>query len=366
MADRYDLDRDRDRDRGGREDWERGRDSHREFGSERWGDRRHDDYDRDRERRTYLQSGFEGRQNRPYNEYTSDFGERGDWGRQGNWGTYGNRSEYGRDNAFRDERRFEGGRHDERNDYGRDRGNWDFNRNFQNERYSNPQNERYSNQGNQQSNQSERGDYGRNRRDEWERTGSWASGEPGRGTGSFSGAGGMGGYGSSMSYTGNIGAPVSSMHNYSGGAGSYGGGMGTYSERGRYSGRGPKGWQRSDDRLREDINERLTDHPDIDASEIEVRVNNGEVTLTGTVEQRHAKRLAEDIAENISGVKEVHNQIRVQQHASMLHGSESGQHSGSGQTGSSQSGYGAGQTGSGSNTSTQQGSTPGQTPTKTR
>jgi osmotically-inducible protein OsmY len=82
---------------------------------------------------------------------------------------------------------------------------------------------------------------------------------------------------------------------------------------GRYSGRGPKGWQRSDDRIREDVNERLTDHPDVDASEIEVQVNNGEVTLSGTVEERRAKRLAEDIAESVSGVREVHNQLRVQQ-----------------------------------------------------
>ena len=97
------------------------------------------------------------------------------------------------------------------------------------------------------------------------------------------------------------------------GAGNFGGGMSAYGERGRYSGRGPKGWQRSDERIREDVSERLADHPHIDASEIEVTVNNGEITLTGTVEDRQAKRLAEDIAESVSGVREVHNQIRVQQ-----------------------------------------------------
>ena len=42
-------------------------------------------------------------------------------------------------------------------------------------------------------------------------------------------------------------------------------------------------------------------------------MSNGEVTLTGTVDDRQAKRLAEDIAESVSGVREVHNQIRVQQ-----------------------------------------------------
>jgi osmotically-inducible protein OsmY len=100
------------------------------------------------------------------------------------------------------------------------------------------------------------------------------------------------------------------MGNFS--AGSFGGGMSTYGERGRFSGRGPKGWQRSDERIREDVSERLADHPDVDASEIEVTVKGGEVTLTGTVDERHAKRIAEDVAESVSGVREVHNQIRVQ------------------------------------------------------
>jgi hypothetical protein len=99
---------------------------------------------------------------------------------------------------------------------------------------------------------------------------------------------------------------------YGGGTGSYSGGIGSYGERGRFTGRGPKNWQRSDDRIREDINERLTDHPDIDAFEIDVQVKNGEVTLAGTVEERHTKRLAEDVAENVSGVREVHNQLKVQ------------------------------------------------------
>jgi osmotically-inducible protein OsmY len=88
--------------------------------------------------------------------------------------------------------------------------------------------------------------------------------------------------------------------------------MGAYAERGRFAGRGPKGWRRSDDRIREDINERLTDHPDIDASDIEVQVKNGEVTLTGAVDARYTKRLAEDISESVSGVREVHNQLRIQ------------------------------------------------------
>src|SRR5262249_34498742 len=73
----------------------------------------------------------------------------------------------------------------------------------------------------------------------------------------------------------------------------------------------PKGYRRSDNRIEEDINDRLTDHPYIDASEIEVSVSNGEVVLSGSVDDRSSKRLAEDIAEQVSGVHNVENRLRV-------------------------------------------------------
>jgi osmotically-inducible protein OsmY len=78
-------------------------------------------------------------------------------------------------------------------------------------------------------------------------------------------------------------------------------------------GRGPKNYTRSDDRIREDVNDRLSDDPFVDASEIEVQVSSCEVTLTGTVDSREAKRRAEDIAERVSGVKHVQNNLRVNQ-----------------------------------------------------
>lgn len=76
-------------------------------------------------------------------------------------------------------------------------------------------------------------------------------------------------------------------------------------------GKGPKGWQRSDDRIREEVNEALARHPEIDASEIEVRVEKAEVTLTGTVDDRRTKRLVEDIVERVFGVKDVENKVKV-------------------------------------------------------
>ena len=81
---------------------------------------------------------------------------------------------------------------------------------------------------------------------------------------------------------------------------------------GPHSGRGPQGYQRSDARIEEDVCERLTHHGMLDATGVQVRVESGEVTLAGTVESRQAKRLAEDILESISGVRDIHNQLRVQ------------------------------------------------------
>ena len=80
-------------------------------------------------------------------------------------------------------------------------------------------------------------------------------------------------------------------------------------------GKGPKNWQRSDERIREEVCEALARHPEIDATDVEIRVQGGEVTLTGTVNERRAKRVAEDVAEEVFGVKDVTNQIKVDKSA---------------------------------------------------
>jgi len=82
-------------------------------------------------------------------------------------------------------------------------------------------------------------------------------------------------------------------------------------ERGDFRGRGPRGWNRSDTRIMEEVCQRLTEHPDIDASDIEVQVENGEVTLTGRVPGRRHKYLAEDTVEEVPGVRNVRNHVRV-------------------------------------------------------
>jgi osmotically-inducible protein OsmY len=80
---------------------------------------------------------------------------------------------------------------------------------------------------------------------------------------------------------------------------------------GPHRGKGPRGYKRSDERILDDINERLSDDPYIDASEIDITVSSGEVILSGTVDSKEAKRRAEDIAEEVGGVANVENQIRV-------------------------------------------------------
>ncbi len=85
---------------------------------------------------------------------------------------------------------------------------------------------------------------------------------------------------------------------------------------GQHRGKGPKGYNRSDDRIKEDISDRLSDDGQLDASEIELEVANGVVSLSGTVDSREAKRRAEDIAESISGVSNVENRLSVNREGS--------------------------------------------------
>lgn len=76
-------------------------------------------------------------------------------------------------------------------------------------------------------------------------------------------------------------------------------------------GKGPRGYRRSDERIAEDVNDRLSDDPVIDASDIEVKVENCNVILNGMVESREEKHRAEAIVENVSGVANVENRLRV-------------------------------------------------------
>jgi osmotically-inducible protein OsmY len=266
MADRYeDFDRNRDR--------ERGRDAGQRF----------EDYRRESRGEEYGQGGREYDRDREYGRE-----ERGWGGREG----YGSES------------RYRGGFGAQSSEYDRGREEWRWR-------------DRPGSAG-----QGVGGGMGTYSGQDWsQRQGSWGGGmgegfgrggERGYGERGYSERGGYQGmYGQGYGQEGYGAAGRSVSETWRGGAW---GGASTYAGQGttgRFTGRGPKGYRRSDERIREDVCDRLTQHPDVDASEIEVQVNNGEVTLTGSVEDRSQKRMAEDMVENLSGVREVHNQLRV-------------------------------------------------------
>ena len=74
--------------------------------------------------------------------------------------------------------------------------------------------------------------------------------------------------------------------------------------------RGPKGYMRSDERIREDVCDRLAGSY-LDASDVEVQVSSGEVTLTGTVPNRQTKYQIEETSDQVSGVRDVHNRLTI-------------------------------------------------------
>ncbi len=82
---------------------------------------------------------------------------------------------------------------------------------------------------------------------------------------------------------------------------------------GPYQGVGPSDYQRSDASIREEINERLTRHGQINASDIHVGVEAGVVTLTGAVASRKQKRTAGDVADAVSGVRDVNNELKIEE-----------------------------------------------------
>jgi hypothetical protein len=272
MPERYDDDRNRERDR----DWDRGRDAGQRYDDWRreWRGQGYD-YDRDERARQAQRSygdmpyGSE-RSNPRWGSDRMTSTER-DWNREG-WGSREDRGRYGG--------QYSGGM----GSYsGRD---WRTNRNWEGSQA--------------REDWSRGGDSGRDRdRGHWDEQGDSGGGSDWTSSRMYDRQNetGWGGYGRSNDWgMGRRTSDLWSGERYTGG---------------RFSGRGPKGYRRSDDRILEEVCERLTRHPEIDASEMEVRVVGGEVTLTGGVEDRHMKRLSEDVAEEVSGVTDVHNELKV-------------------------------------------------------
>lgn len=82
-------------------------------------------------------------------------------------------------------------------------------------------------------------------------------------------------------------------------------------DRGPFYGHGPKGYKRSDERIREDLCDMIFRQGFIDASDVEVLLEGGVVRLVGTVSHRQDKRALEQMAERIHGVDEVRNELRL-------------------------------------------------------
>jgi hypothetical protein len=75
-------------------------------------------------------------------------------------------------------------------------------------------------------------------------------------------------------------------------------------------GKPPRGYRRSDERLREMICERLMEDGNVDASDVEIEVKDGRVKLDGSVDSRMAKYQIEDMIESF-GVGDVQNNLRI-------------------------------------------------------
>ncbi|HEX2164535.1 MAG TPA: BON domain-containing protein [Thermoanaerobaculia bacterium] len=91
----------------------------------------------------------------------------------------------------------------------------------------------------------------------------------------------------------------------------HGGESWTWDVEGPHRGRGPEGYRRSDERVHEEVCERLAANGRLDAGRMRVRVDDGEVTLEGEVPDRRSKRLAEVIADTVAGVVDVHNRLTL-------------------------------------------------------
>lgn len=99
---------------------------------------------------------------------------------------------------------------------------------------------------------------------------------------------------------------------------------------GPMTGRGPLNYRRPDESIWDEVNYRLYQHGDVDARDIEVQVQNGEVTLSGTVSDRRQKRLAEYVTDDVPGVRDVHNRLLLRNqnesqsnHGGITHGNAS-------------------------------------------
>jgi len=76
------------------------------------------------------------------------------------------------------------------------------------------------------------------------------------------------------------------------------------------SARGPKGWVRPDERILDELCERIV-RAGVDARELEVSVKDGEVRLEGALPGREERSLVVKLAQRVVGVKAIEAEIRA-------------------------------------------------------
>jgi HSP20 family molecular chaperone IbpA len=82
-----------------------------------------------------------------------------------------------------------------------------------------------------------------------------------------------------------------------------------FSESLNHSGKGPNNWSKSDVNLQEEVSVILAMSPQVDATDIEVKVEQGIVYLNGSVPDRKMKREAERCLDGVKGIKDIHNRL---------------------------------------------------------
>ncbi|HEX7879232.1 MAG TPA: BON domain-containing protein [Candidatus Eisenbacteria bacterium] len=266
---------DRDRERGGNRDRQSGNRESRNFGrTSDWRSER--EYDRGE-----------------FGNYGGEFGNYDRDNRDLESGWQGGRDQNRRGNQWssrtRENRGYQGEGFDDRGDYspmnryGQDFGRQSF------EGFGQSRNRQFQNQG--QYGQSGQGQYGQSGQGQYGQSGS--SGQYGQS--------GQGQYGQHGNQGSRFGQPMS---------GEYGSSQGSMDR--SHAGVGPKNYKRSDERIKEDLCEMFSANPWLDASNTEVEVKQGVVTLTGTVGDRRMRQMMEDIADGVPGVKDVECQIKLE------------------------------------------------------
>ena len=78
-----------------------------------------------------------------------------------------------------------------------------------------------------------------------------------------------------------------------------------------HAGRGPKDWKLSDEKIRERVCEVLLQSHEVDATEMEVTVEEACVYLNGNISSVGMKRVAEDLVGSIPGVEDVFTSLKI-------------------------------------------------------